>query len=96
MEVNAAINFSCTLELRDGKLCFLNMPEVAWDDIYIDAYPHMKYNSTTQVMTAESLPVTILTTMFSPPEKSLPKIESMVIEEGKITLTYYSTAEDSE
>ena len=96
MEVISAVNFNCTLELRDGKLCFLNMPGVAWEDIYILSYPYMKYDRINQVMTADSLPEAILTTMFSPPEKSLPKIESMVIEEGKITLTYYSTAENSQ
>jgi hypothetical protein len=95
MEVISLVDFDSTLELRDGKLCFLNMPGVAWEDIYIGAYPYMKYERINQVMTADSLPEAILTTMFSPPEKSLPKIETMVVEEGKITLTYYSTTEGS-
>jgi hypothetical protein len=96
MSVTSYVTFTCTLEVRDGKLCFINMPDVAWEDIYIGAYPHMKYDSVNQVMTTESLPETILTTFFNPAEKSMPMIESVVTDEGKITLTYYSTAEDSE
>jgi hypothetical protein len=90
MYVTSVQNFSFGIEVRDGKLCYTNVPASAWDNVYYTSYPHLRYDTVNKVMTTDSLPREVLQTLFDPPEDVMPMIESLSTADGTITLTYYS------
>jgi hypothetical protein len=90
MYVTSVLNFNFGIEVRDGKLCFTNVPASAWDNVYYTSYPHLRYDTVNQVMITDSLPLEVLQKLFNPPENTMPRIESLTTSEGTITITYYS------
>jgi hypothetical protein len=90
MYVTSVQNFNFGIEVRDGKLCYTNVPASAWDNVYYTSYPHLRYDTANKVMITDSLPLEVLQTLFDPPEDTMPMIESLSTGAGTITITYYS------
>jgi hypothetical protein len=90
MHVTSVMNFDFGIEVRDGKLCYTNVPQSAWDNVYYTSYPHLRYDTLNHVMITDSLPLEVLHKLFVPPEETMPMIETIVTGDGTITITYYS------
>lgn len=90
MSFTSALNFTFGIEVRDGKLCYTNVPRTAWDNVNYTSYPNLRYDAASQVMITDSLPEEVLQTLFDLPEDTMPMIETLVTGDGTITITYYS------
>jgi len=84
----SVINFTFDISVRDGRLCFAQVPEIAWEDIYYAARLYLNYDSNADVMTLTSLPEKLARMMFGADIDNLPIIESITTSEGKMTVTY--------
>jgi len=83
-------NFIFDMSVRDGKLCFLQVPLAVWHLLYSAAgiIQYLNYDSNAQVMTLTSLPEKVVRMRFGPDIDKLPIIESIATSKGEMTVTY--------
>jgi hypothetical protein len=93
MTVVSTRSYNLGIEIQNGKLTFTGVPQTVWDSVFSTAGTYISYDSAAQVMTINSLPDVVLTTLFNPPEKTTPVLNTEVATEGHITLTYTSPGE---
>ena len=87
--IQSVIHLTFGISVRDGRLCFTQVPQIAWQDIYSTAHLYMNYDSNAQMMTLTSLPEKLARMMFGTDIDNLPIIESVTTSEGKMTVTYH-------
>lgn len=90
MQVTAMASFTFGVTVEDGRLCFTDVPLIAWQDVYYSAREHLSYDNFTMKMYVNSLPAELLKKEFGDDVESLPVIESATTGDGEITLTYYT------
>ncbi len=78
------------VELRNGKLCFSNVPQNAWNNVFNTAGQYISYDSAGEVMTFNGFPEIVLKTMFDVPLETLPVFKIIATTEGRLTLYYNS------
>ena len=86
-------SFNMGIEVLNGKLAFINVPQQAWDDVFSTAAAYLSYDSVSRVVTVNSFPAAVLTTYFNPPETTTPVLNTEVATEGHMTITYSSPGE---
>lgn len=77
------------VEVRDGKLCFTNVPSTIWHDCFEAGIRYLSYDSLTLVMTFNGMPDTVLQTYFDVPQTALPQINSATCAIELFIITYY-------
>ncbi len=85
--------YNMGLEILNSKLSFTNVPQQAWDLVFSTASAYMSYDSVNKVITINSLPDVVLSTLFNPPEKTTPDFNAEIAVETQITITYLSPGE---
>ena len=86
-------SFTLWAELRNGKLCFTNVQQSSWDEVFKTGSQYLSYDGATGIMTIIALPDTVLKTQMDVPVKTLPDFNYLATGEGQITVTYYALEE---
>jgi hypothetical protein len=82
------MNFSFPLICKNGKICFGNVPQIAWQDIFSKARPYFDYDVNSGDMIWAGIPEKLAPKMFGPDMTSMPGIESASISPGSMTVKY--------
>jgi hypothetical protein len=87
--VISAMNFNFPLAVKNGKICFGNVPQIAWQDIFSKARAYFNYDVNSGDMIWTGVPDKMAPKIFGPDMASMPVIESVSISPGSMTVKYF-------